>query len=85
MQHGQSGRPFQDLTRMIELLEAQRDELMDLRAYAEGRRVPTLSTLREIYQKIASGLEEAEGYDEMDLADTLDTLMQVLAEGESQR
>ncbi|ORY35380.1 hypothetical protein BCR39DRAFT_509164 [Naematelia encephala] len=66
---------------MIDLLEAQRDELFDLRGYAEGHGIPTLETLSDIYTKVSSALSAVQFASHSTSISTLQTLLQVLTEG----
>ena len=83
--------------RITSLLEAQREELIDLKAYGEGRGLPTLrasprahagrkadarpGTLRDIYVKLQSGLQGVRAMRAAEADETLVTLVQVLQEG----
>ncbi|WVO17694.1 hypothetical protein L204_105392 [Cryptococcus depauperatus] len=68
------------LGRMVSLLEAQRDEMEDMRPFVHGR-FPSLVTLEQIYTKIDIEVENITKLPETNAKDTLATLVQVLQEG----
>ncbi|OXG49322.1 hypothetical protein J010_03683 [Cryptococcus neoformans] len=69
------------LGRMINLLEAQRDEINEMKPYIECRPSPSLITLQQIYAKVDGEIKNVAALPDIVARDTLMTLVQVLQEG----
>ncbi|OWT39140.1 hypothetical protein C362_03305, partial [Cryptococcus neoformans Bt1] len=69
------------LGRMINLLEAQRDEINEMKPYIESRPSPSLITLQQIYAKVDGEIKNVAALPDIVARDTLMTLVQVLQEG----
>ncbi|WRT68240.1 uncharacterized protein IL334_005216 [Kwoniella shivajii] len=75
------GSNFHLLGRIMALLEAQKDELVDIAPYTGRRRYPALITLEQIYEKVQSGLRDIQGMSEEKMRDDMMNVVEVLQEG----
>ncbi|ORX38667.1 hypothetical protein BD324DRAFT_375833 [Kockovaella imperatae] len=70
------------ISRIIDLLKAQKAELVDIKLYSSDVELPTLATLRDIYLKAESGLRKlSSSRKNSESTDKLEGFVQVLSEG----
>ncbi|ODN78937.1 hypothetical protein L202_04456 [Cryptococcus amylolentus CBS 6039] len=69
------------LGKITALLEAQRDEIEEMRVFIEARRFPSLVTLQQIYGKINDQIKGVSSLPDGEAQDALSSMVQVLQEG----